>query len=177
MSVFGGNLTISRYIAEKVADEIAQKMNLTSTCRTASTTLWTPDFDPLPAHLINQIPPVSATNSQICACSPDTIHTVCPCNAIEKSHLESVRTSLTVQKLEDYSRRTYLGWGACLGQTCLVRLCNLESQRSSKSHSMLLSELSTTLENRWKTVLVGDPQLKRQVKLMKYMFRMGGALQ
>ena len=88
-----------------------------------------------------------------------------------------MRTTLIVQKLEDYSRRTGLAWGDCLGQTCLIRLCDLESQWSDKSHSRLLSELSTTLTNRWKSVLVGDPRLKRQIKLMKYMFRMGGALQ
>jgi len=181
LSIFGGNLTISRYIAEKVADEIAQEMHLISTCQTALTKLWTPDFDPLLVQSTNQIhsviPSNVALNSQVHACSPDKIHTVCPCYAIEKSQLESVRSSLDIQKLEDYSRRTGLGWGFCLGQTCLIRLCNLESQWSDKSHSRLLSELSSTLENRWKSVLVRDPQLIRQMKLMKYMFRMGGALQ
>ena len=177
VSVFGGNLTISRYIAEKVADEIVQKMDLTIACQTASSVLWTPDYDSPPTRLITQIHSVSADNSQICACTPDNIHTVCPCYAIEKTHLESVRASLDVQKLEDYSRRTYLGWGDCLGQTCLIRLCNLESQWSEKSHSILLSELSTTLENRWKTVLIEDSRLKTKLRLMKYMFYMGGALQ
>ena len=181
LSVFGGNLTISRYIAEKVADEITQTMNVSKECETASTLLWASDLD-IEATLPGQqtySPKLSelSITSHSFACSPTTIHTICPCYNIEKSQLKSVRDTLNVQKLEDYSRRTSLGWGECLGATCLIRLCELESQWGEKSHSQLLTELSSMLETRWKTVLLGNPQLKRQIKLMKYMFRMGGALQ
>ncbi len=64
--------------------------------------------------------------------------------------------------------------GICQGQYCYYKLAEIEAQTTNKSHEQLIQELKTALNKRWKIEPQADEILKRQIKISKYMYLLGG---
>ena len=67
--------------------------------------------------------------------------------------------------------------GACQGQFCFYKVANLEAKWTEKTHSQIMSELKIALKKRWKIEASADELLRRQIKLSKYVYLMGGNLE
>ncbi|MHA1520111.1 MAG: anaerobic glycerol-3-phosphate dehydrogenase subunit A [Promethearchaeota archaeon] len=108
----------------------------------------------------------------------DSPRIVCECEKVSVSELKWVHDNLfySVHTLDDYRRRTRQGMGPCQGQFCYFKLADLEIQWTNKSHAKIMEEMKIALEKRWKTEELVDDMQKRQIKLAKYMYLMGGNL-
>jgi glycerol-3-phosphate dehydrogenase len=196
ITIFGGKLTTYRLMAEQVGDIACRKLGRTARCETAAT--------PLPGgeqavHLkeFEQELHVDEKTAfdmrykwgtfyrnflgecQTCLDSyaaQGSPRTICECEHVTEPELSWVRNNLGVKILDDYRRRTRQGMGPCQGQFCYYKVADLEAQWTNKSHGQILGEMKFALQKRWKTELVGDEVLKRQIKLAKYLYLMGGNL-
>ena len=106
--------------------------------------------------------------------NPLGFNKICECENITEQELNWVRSHFDVKRLDDYRRRTRQGMGSCQGQYCYYKIANLEAKWSRKSHERILNELDEALQKRWKIEPVADEMIRRQIKLAKYMYLMGG---
>ncbi|MHA1776157.1 MAG: anaerobic glycerol-3-phosphate dehydrogenase subunit A [Promethearchaeota archaeon] len=196
ITVFGGKLTTYRLIAEKVGDLICQKLGNYKPCLTKEKLLPGADspFTKEELQKLFQVDPRHAADlslkwgsfiqemGELCAKCLDTAivdtqsKIVCECEQVSESELSWVRENLFVKKIDDYRRRTRQGMGVCQGQFCYFKVAELELLWSQKSHTKIMEELKEALEKRWKTEDLVDEAQRRQIKLAKYMYILGGNL-
>lgn len=196
ITIFGGKLTTYRLMAEKLTDLVCQKLGHKCKCITRSKHL--PGGDgPVTMEDFRRdlhVDEKTAFDMQykwgtfyrefedICSTCIESYRiqneprTICECENVTELELSWCNNVLGVRHLDDYRRRTRQGMGICQGLFCYYKLADLDIQWSGKSHSLVLQEMKTALEKRWKTEENGDPQLRRQIKLAKYMYLMGGNL-
>ncbi len=197
VSIFGGKMTTYRLMAERVSDLVCQKLSIREKCQTDTIVLpggerkvsmmeiqdlfhvsdriahdmslkWGTFTDELVELCL------SCLDSNIKSGTPRII---CECEKVSEPELLWVRENLGVEVIDDYRRRTRQGMGSCQAQFCAYKIANLEAKWSNKSHSQIMRELKYAMEERWKTQEIADDQLKRQIKLSKYMYYMGGGLE
>lgn len=108
---------------------------------------------------------------------PGGYRTICECENVTEPEMYWVRQNLDVKVIDDYRRRTRQGMGVCQGQFCFYKVANLDAKWTEKTHSQIMSELKTALKKRWKIEVSADDLLRRQVKLSKYIYLMGGNLE
>ncbi|MHA1673173.1 MAG: anaerobic glycerol-3-phosphate dehydrogenase subunit A [Promethearchaeota archaeon] len=199
LSIFGGKLTTYRLMAEKVSDLVCKKLGHTeSSCQTH--TLLLPGADhPYSKEELKELFKVDERIASdmsvkwgsfvdemggLCtSCLDSTVpengpRIICECEKVSVSELKWVHDNLfsSVHTLDDYRRRTRQGMGPCQGQFCYFKLADLEIQWTNKSHAKIMEEMKIALEKRWKTEELVDDMQKRQIKLAKYMYIMGGNL-
>ncbi len=197
ITIFGGKLTTYRLMAEKTSDMICKKLGVKSNCKTSELPL--PGGEQKVSIKIFEnklhVDEKSAFDMQykwgtfykeifeLCDSCLDSFsnrgapRTICECENITEPELRWVNQNLDVRVIDDYRRRTRQGMGPCQGQFCYYKIANLEAKWTNKSHSQIMSELKFALLKRWKTEISGDDLLKRQIKLSKYIYLLGGNLE
>jgi glycerol-3-phosphate dehydrogenase len=149
-------------------DEFKRELNVDSAAAYEMTTKWGTFYSEF-----QQV----CTNCLSDFATPDEPKTICECERVTEPELQWVRYNLGVVKLDDYRRRTRQGMGPCQGQFCYFKIANMEAKETKKTHGQLIEELRDALHKRWKTESVGDEMLKRQIKMAKYMYLLGGNLE
>jgi glycerol-3-phosphate dehydrogenase len=197
LTIFGGKLTTYRLMAEKISDLVCEKLNIKEKCQTSEI--------PLPGgeHKISSnifekelyVDSKTAFDMQykwgtfykeivdLCDSCLDSYTTqqkprmICNCENVTEPELEWTLKNLNVKVIDDYRRRTRQGMGICQGQFCYYKIANLEAKWTKKPHSQIMEELKMALKKRWKTERSGDSMIKRQIKLSKYIYLLGGNLE
>ncbi len=194
LTIFGGKLTTYRLMAEKVSDLACEKLGIERECLTAQRTLpggerevplktfkekfnvdektafdmhykWGTFYDKILESCLTCVESYS---------EPGRPRTICECEHVTEPELSWVRENLMVKVIDDYRRRTRQGMGPCQGQFCYYKLCDLESKWTDKSHAQIMEELKVALKKRWKTEPYGGEFIKKQIKLSKYLYSLGG---
>ncbi|WP_457559716.1 anaerobic glycerol-3-phosphate dehydrogenase subunit A [Candidatus Harpocratesius sp.] len=204
ITVFGGKLTTYRLLAEKVSDYVCHKLGIYEKCSTDTIPLPGADL-PYTKKEIQELFHIDERRAadlslkwgsfmqemgNLCITCLDSakIETnveikgriynriICECEKVTENELKWVKEHLFVQKIDDYRRRTRQGMGICQGQFCLFKVAEMDLQWSNKTHKRIMEELKEALEERWKTEDLVDELQKRQIKLAKYMYILGGNL-
>ncbi len=196
ITIFGGKLTTYRLMAENVGDVVCRKLGKQAACETAKLPLPGGE-QKVPLKQFERdlhVDEKTAFDMQykwgtlyrnflnVCQDCLDSFapqgapRTICECEHVTEPELAWVRQHLGVKIMDDYRRWTRQGMGPCQGLFCFYKLANLEAQWTDKSHSQILGEMKFALQERWKTEHIGDFTLKRQIKLAKYVYLMGGYL-
>ncbi|MBD3196412.1 MAG: anaerobic glycerol-3-phosphate dehydrogenase subunit A [Candidatus Lokiarchaeota archaeon] len=197
LTIFGGKLTTYRLMAEKVSDFVCKKLNHTSTCQTSEKEL------PGGEEKVRKQTFQKALNvdektafdmhykwgtfykeiSNMCTQCLDSFSglnepkIICECENVTEPELKWVKKHLFVEVLDDYRRRTRQGMGSCQGQFCYYKIADIEAKLTEKTHSLLMDEMREALNERWKIEPSADEFQKRQIKLSKYIYLMGGKLE
>lgn len=197
ITIFGGKLTTYRLMAEKTSDLVCKKLGISIRCTTMEKPLPGGDrkipIDEFKKEL--HIDDKTAFDMsykwgtfyheflETCEKCLDSFSigeapkTICECENVTENELSWVHQNLGVKMLDDYRRRTRQGMGSCQGQFCYFKIANLEALWTNKPHFQIISEMKAALKKRWKTELAADELLRRQIKLSKYMYLMGGNLE
>lgn len=197
ITIFGGKLTTYRLMAEKVSDLVCNKLDIKAKCETS--TLPLPGGNQkITMKEIEKKLHVDAKTAfdmqykwgtfyreifDLCESCLDSFappggyRTICECENVTEPEMYWVRQNLDVKVIDDYRRRTRQGMGVCQGQFCFYKVANLDAKWTEKTHSQIMSELKTALKKRWKIEVSADDLLRRQVKLSKYIYLMGGNLE
>lgn len=196
ITVFGGKMTTYRLMAEEISDLICSKLGNSSKCTThekilpggknsyskieLKTLLETDDKNAFDISLkwgsfIEEMTEIC----QECLNGKWKIikdRIICKCESVSESEIRWVKENLHVARIDDYRRRTRQGMGRCQGQFCLFKIADIEIQLTTKSHTQIIEELKEALFKRWKTEKWSDQNMKRQIKLSKFMYLFGGGL-
>jgi glycerol-3-phosphate dehydrogenase len=199
ITIIGGKLTTYRLMAEKISDYICKYFGTVIPCSTHLSPLPGGEYQVKIEEYKNALHIDSSVAYEMTTkwgtfysdflkmyqncigdrCSDDNSDgrkIICECEKVTEQELDWVRDTLGIRVLDDYRRRTRQGMGPCQGQFCYFKMANLEAKKTQKSFEEIISELKQALEKRWKTEPVADRILKRQIKIAKYMYRMGGNL-
>lgn len=197
ITIFGGKLTTYRLMAEKTSDIICKKLGVKANCKTSELPLPGGEQRVTIKIFENELHVDEKTAFdmqykwgtlykeifELCDSCLDSFsirgapRTICECENITEPELHWVNQNLNVRVIDDYRRRTRQGMGPCQGQFCYYKIANLEAKWTNKSHSQIMSELKFALLKRWKTEISGGDLLKRQIKLSKYIYLLGGNLE
>ena len=196
ITIFGGKLTTYRLMAEKVSDIICKKLGVKANCKTSELPLPGGQQKVSIKIFENELHVDEKTAFdmqykwgtfykeifELCDSCLDSFsmgapRTICECENITEPELRWVYQNLDVKIIDDYRRRTRQGMGPCQGQFCYYKIANLEAKWTTKTHFQIMSELKSALLKRWKTEASGDDLLKRQIKLSKYIYLLGGNLE
>ncbi|MFX0072711.1 MAG: anaerobic glycerol-3-phosphate dehydrogenase subunit A [Candidatus Hermodarchaeota archaeon] len=197
ITIFGGKLTTYRLMAEKTSDLICKKLGFKIESETSELALPGGESK-VPIKIFRDELHVDDKTAfdmhykwgtfykeifDLCdSCldsytSPGAPRTICECENVTEPELNWAFQNLDVKVIDDYRRRTRQGMGPCQGQFCFYKVANLEAKWTKKPHSQIMSELKIALLKRWKTEVSGDDLLKRQIKLSKYIYLLGGGLE
>ncbi|TXT67411.1 MAG: putative Anaerobic glycerol-3-phosphate dehydrogenase subunit A [Promethearchaeota archaeon] len=196
LTIIGGKLTTYRLMAKEISDLVVSYLDIDAQCSTAD--------QPLPGgdRLINKerfeeilkVDKKTAFDMQfkwgtfykeifeMCErcmdpfSEPNIPQKICECENVTEPELSWVRERLAIKVLDDYRRRTRQGMGPCQGIFCYYKLANLEAKHTEKTHAQIMNELKIALQKRWKIQYAADDVLKRQIKLSKYIYLLGGHL-
>ncbi|MBD3253665.1 MAG: anaerobic glycerol-3-phosphate dehydrogenase subunit A [Candidatus Lokiarchaeota archaeon] len=196
ITIFGGKLTTYRLMAEKTSDLICEKLGYDIECQTARKPL--PGGEKKITQKIFEkklsVDEKTAFDMQYkwgtfytdilnlcdtCMDSYSSINkprTICECENVTEPELAWTYKNLMVKVMDDYRRRTRQGMGPCQGQFCYYKLANLEAMWTDKTHIQIMKELKVALHKRWKIEASADEYQKRQIKLAKYVYLLGGNL-
>jgi glycerol-3-phosphate dehydrogenase len=196
VSIFGGKLTTYRLMAEKVSDLICKKLGIKEKCMTSTIPLPGGERN-IPMKVFQDELHVDKDTAfdmqykwgsfykdifELCDTCLNSFSLkgkpkmICECENITEPEFHWVRNNLEIKLLDDYRRRTRQGMGPCQGQFCYYKLANLEAKWTNKVHSQILKELKVALLKRWKIEVAADAFMKRQIKLSKYIYLLGGKL-
>ena len=147
-SITGGKLTTYRLMAEKTADLVCRRLNVSSPCRTRT--------DPLPsATAARWTKPGLAPKMWLR--EHDTDDTlICECEMVSKSVVDSLITSIHEQAgtpdLKALGLRSRIGKGACQGTFCSIRLSAYLYDIDELRADLGLTGLRAFLNERWRGV-------------------------
>ncbi|TXT58582.1 MAG: Anaerobic glycerol-3-phosphate dehydrogenase subunit A [Promethearchaeota archaeon] len=196
ITIFGGKLTTYRLMAEKVSDLICEKLGIVKDCTTAGKTLPGGERK-VPMKTFKEKLHVEGKTafdmqykwgtfyneiSELCQTCIESYNTsgkprmICECEHVTEPEISWVKENLHVKVIDDYRRRTRQAMGPCQGQFCYYKICDLESKWTNKTHNQIIDELTAALKKRWKTESHGGDFIKKQIKLSKYLYLLGGNL-
>jgi glycerol-3-phosphate dehydrogenase len=147
-TITGGKLTTYRLMAEKTADRVCRRLNVSSPCLTRTT--------PLPVSRAAQwTEPGLTPRMWIKAHEPgDTL--ICECEMVPKSTVDSIIESIHKQEgltdLISIGVRSRIGKGACQGTTCGLRLAAYLYETGELDADQGLASLKEFLGERWRGV-------------------------
>jgi glycerol-3-phosphate dehydrogenase len=137
LSIVGGKLTTCRQMAEKVVDQLAERMSVTVPCRTATEPL--PGADHGPHRLAAPLARVERETAYG--------ELVCECELVTRAQVEAaVADGLT--ELEDLRRKLRLGYGPCQAAFCAWRAAGMLATRGDGGDPA--PALERFLEERWR---------------------------
>lgn len=142
-TVYGGNVTIARYVAEQVTDQVCATFGIDRPCRTATTPL---PAGPDPAS----VGAVDSTTDDAPTEPPAVDPVVCPCGGVRESQIRAVMADEELPAGHDLAavvKRTRAGMGACQGGRCAHRIAAcLAPDRSRSAVDGAFASLAT---GRW----------------------------
>jgi len=134
-SMIGGKLASYRLFAEEMTDVLARRLDNRQPCRTHSSPLPGGDeaVDPMRLVLDGGMEAVTATRLEYrhggrslrvlerMQRNPREAAVVCPCEPVTEAEIRYVVDNECAVTVDDVSRRTRLGLGACGGMRCALR--------------------------------------------------------
>lgn len=186
VSIVGGKWTTYRLMAEHTVDLVAQRLGVTTPCRTA-------DLPVEPLHDSAASAPRSSARTQFAIlASPFYMlghrlaeveaddsygDLICECELVTRAHLEAAIRSDGTANLDDLRRDTRLGMGPCQGGFCTYRaaaiwheLRNGTAQAAGAPPATAL--IGHFLQERWKGVtptLWGDQLRQERLNELNYL--------
>ncbi len=165
-SMIGGKLASYRIFAEEMTDALARRLGNTAPVTTHIAALPGGDETIDPQRLAGEfgLEPMAATRLEyrhgsrarrVCeriARNPREGAIVCPCEPVTEAEIRYVVEHELARDVDDVSRRTRLGLGACGGMRCAARCGSIVAHATGKSpragHAMALDFLGTAAERR-----------------------------
>ncbi|MCS6841268.1 MAG: anaerobic glycerol-3-phosphate dehydrogenase subunit GlpA [Roseiflexus sp.] len=186
VSIVGGKWTTYRLMAEQTVNLVAQRLGVTTPCRTADLTIE-------PSHTGAAPAPHSRARSQFAIlASPfymlghrlaeveaddSSGDLICECELVTRTHLEAAIHSDGTANLDDLRRDTRLGMGPCQGGFCTYRAAAIWHElRNGTAHPAgvppATALLRHFLQERWKGVvptLWGDQLRQERLNELNYL--------
>jgi glycerol-3-phosphate dehydrogenase len=146
-SMVGGKLASYRLFAEEMTDVIARRLGNERPCQTHLLPLPGGDEQVDPMHLVQNggMEAVTATRLEYrhgarslrilerMRQRPREAAVVCPCEPVTEAEIRYVVAHELAQNVEDVSRRTRLGLGACGGMRCAARCGRIVADMTGQS--------------------------------------------
>jgi len=165
VTVTGGKLTTYRLMAERTADLICTKLGLRAPCRT--------DKEELPEVPIRDTLERYESLGKELGEEKDT---VCECEMVTRSEIETAFRVLAAKTLGDVKRRTRMGMGECQAQMCAYRVADLMAESLGFKADETLDMLGDFLKEQWKNSRALEGSQKVQIEFFKTMYRLAGGL-
>jgi glycerol-3-phosphate dehydrogenase len=148
ITITGGKLTTYRLMAEKTADLVCRRLNISSSCKTRT--------DPLPsARAAQWTEPGLTPRLWIKSHDPDDT-LICECQMVPKSTVDSIVDSIHQQgglpDLISIGVRSRVGKGSCQGTICALRLVAYLYEQGELDADQGLISLREFLGERWRGV-------------------------
>ncbi len=130
VSIVGGKWTTYRLMAEHTVDLVAQRLGVTTPCRTADLKIEpshdgaaTAPHSPARAHFAILASPFYQLGHRLAEVEADDSYgdLICECELVTRAHLEAAIQSDGTANLDDLRRDTRLGMGPCQGGFCTYR--------------------------------------------------------
>ncbi len=178
-SMVGGKLASYRIFSEEMTDVLAGRLGVTAKSRTHEAPLPGGDatLDPLKLAEQAQLSPTLVSRLEYRHGSraprileriqrrPSEAAVVCACEPVTEAEIRYVCEHELARTVEDVSRRTRLGLGACGGMRCAARCGRIVAQATGQSpregQRSALAFLETTTRRRLATV--GPAQARQEV--------------
>jgi glycerol-3-phosphate dehydrogenase len=146
-SMIGGKLASYRLFAEEMTDVVARRLGVDRPCRTHLTALPGGEelVDPLALSTEAGIEPIAGARLEYrhgaraqrvlerIARTPRECHVTCPCEPVLEAEIRYVVEHEWAQTVDDVSRRTRLGLGACGGMRCALRCGAIVAEMTGRS--------------------------------------------
>lgn len=179
-SMIGGKLASYRIFSEEMTDVIARELGNTRPCRTHSAALPGGDEELNPLSLAKryELEPITAVRLEyrhgsrsvriLERMQRDTRQTavVCPCEPVTEAEVRYAVEKELATSVEDVSRRTRLGLGACGGMRCAAHcgriVAELTERSPAEGHAMAVRFLEVAAKRRLSTL---GPEQARQEAL------------
>lgn len=135
VSIIGGKLTTYRLMAERVADVVCAKLNVTAPCKTAETVLPSPHGEPPHLHRLR-----GRLDRLEHGETPGAL--ICECEIVTAPQIEDALRRDDVFSLNDLRRDLRLGMGPCQGGFCSYRAAGVRhlALRDQPEHTRALLE-------------------------------------
>ncbi len=165
-SMVGGKLASYRIFSEQMTDTIAQRLGNRTECRTHSLPLPGGDEQVDPMQLVERAHLGAVTAKRLeyrhgsrslrvlerIFREPREAAVVCECEPVTEAEVRYVVENELAQNVDDVSRRTRLGLGACGGMRCAGRCGQIVAQMTGRSpgdgHQMALGFLESAARRR-----------------------------
>jgi glycerol-3-phosphate dehydrogenase len=146
-SMIGGKLASYRLFAEEMSDVIAQRLSVAVPCRTHLLPLpgGEEHVDPSELAARGALEAVTARRLEYrhggralriverILTNPREAAVVCPCEPVTEAEIRYVIAHEFARTVDDVSRRTRLGLGACGGMHCAARCAHIVAQMTGQS--------------------------------------------
>ncbi len=167
VSVLGGKLTTYRFMAEKTADLVCQRLGNPTACLTG--------IEPLPsADGAKWTTPGLAPRNWLRQHDPEN-GLLCECEMVPKSVIDSTMGSIKNQNgkpdLKAISLRSRMGKGQCQGTLCGFRVTAHMCERGELNSDQGLTNLEAFLRERWqgeRTILWDGQLIQAELKEALY---------
>ncbi|MGC4092443.1 MAG: glycerol-3-phosphate dehydrogenase/oxidase [Polyangiaceae bacterium] len=179
-SMAGGKLASYRLFSEEMADVVARRLGNTVACRTHVSPLpgGEQSIDPMRLVIEGGMEAVTASRLEYrhgarslrvlerMQREPREAAVVCPCEPVTEAEVRYVVAHELADNVEDVSRRTRLGLGACGGMRCAARCGRIVADMTGRSpddaRRMALSFLESSAKRRLPAI---GPEQARQEAL------------
>ena len=183
-TIFGGKLTTYRLMAEKMADMVAERLNVTVPCRTAEEAL----IPEVSQELREQAARIFAVQGldlvadrlgdDFASCVADNAGRkraanplLCECEMVSAAELLHVARQPSTHSLNDLRLRTRLGMGTCQGTFCALRAASFLVEQGICLGKDPLSDMRNFVQERWKgTRPVFWGQLAREMEFARNLY-------
>jgi len=146
-SMLGGKLASYRQFAEEMTDVIAKRLGVAASCRTHVAPLPGGDetVDPMQLVVAGGMEAVTATRLEYrhggralrvlerMLKDPREAAVVCPCEPVTEAEIRYTVAHELARTVDDVSRRTRLGLGACGGARCAARCGRIVAEMTDRS--------------------------------------------
>jgi glycerol-3-phosphate dehydrogenase len=146
-SMTGGKLASYRLFAEEMTDVVAERLGVSSPCRTHTAPLPGGEETVDPMHLVvaGGMEAVTATRLEYrhgarslrilerMQREPREAAVVCACEPVTEAEIRYVVDNELARTVDDVARRTRLGLGACGGLRCALRCGRIVAERTGRS--------------------------------------------
>ena len=177
-SMAGGKLASYRMFAEEMSDVVARRLGVGVACRTHLAPLpgGEQSVDPMRLVLEGGMEPVTASRLEYrhgarslrvlerMQRNPREAAVICPCEPVTEAEVRYVVAEELADNVDDVSRRTRLGLGACGGMRCAARCGRIVADMTGRSpddaRRMALNFLETAARRR--LAAVGPLQARQE---------------
>jgi glycerol-3-phosphate dehydrogenase len=125
VSIVGGKLTTYRLMAQDTVDVVAQKLGVTTDCRTAD--------EPLPTESGERHHWLGARLAEHEAAGGGDADLICECELVTRRLLDEFLDARWPCSLDDVRRGTRLGMGPCQGGFCTFRAAGIIGERAARA--------------------------------------------
>jgi len=161
VSIFGGKFTTYRLMAEKLCDQVCEKLGVHAECRTAEEPLVENPSPALMAKAAKYFPvhgaPLAA--SRLGEAFPIVVERassmrdnplLCECEMVSQAEIEYVAEDPATKSLTDVRLRTRLGMGTCQGTFCSLRTIGALTDCRIPFPMSPADNLRNFLQERWR---------------------------